>query len=101
MIALAVHSRPIASPDPGELMTAVVSQFARFALDCVQTAVFVLDSDSRVHFTNAAARHLLEDGRLSVRNSQLGSSIVGETMALRRLVNQSLELSSVGPVQMT
>jgi DNA-binding CsgD family transcriptional regulator len=101
MIALAAHSRSVASPDAGELMASVADQFASFALDCVETAVFVLDSDSRIHFANAAARRLLEDGRLSIRNGQLCSLIVGETTALRRLVNQCLEVSSIGPAQMT
>ena len=101
MIALAARSRPVASPDARELMVSVADQFASFALDCVETAVFVLDSDSRIHFANAAARRLLEDGRLSIRNGQLCSLIVGETAALRRLVNQCLEVTSIGPAQMT
>ena len=101
MIALAAHSRPVASPDARELMVSVADQFASFALDCVETAVFVLDSESRIHFANAAARRLLEDGRLSIRNGQLCSLIVGETAALRRLVNQCLEVTSIGPAQMT
>jgi len=101
MIALAAHSRPIASPDMGELMTAVTSEFASFALDCLETAVFVLDSDSRIHFTSAAARRLLEDGRLYMRSGQLFSPIVGETTALRHLVNQSVDVSSHAPAQMT
>jgi DNA-binding CsgD family transcriptional regulator len=101
MIALAAHSRPIVSPDAGELMTAVASQFASFALDCLETAVFVLDGDSRVHFTSAAAKRLLDDDRLSIRNGQLGSPIIGETAALRQLVNQCVQVSSIGPAQMT
>ena len=101
MIALAAHSRPFISPDVGELMTTVAGQFASFALDCLETAVFVLDGDSRVRFTSAAARRLLEDGRLHLRNGQLGSPIIGETTALRRLVEQCLDVSSAGPAQMT
>ena len=101
MIALAAHSRPAAAPDAGELITAVASQFASLALDFLETAVFVLDSDARIHFANASARRLLEDGRLSIRNGQLFSPVVGETTALRRLVNQCLEVSSIAPAQMT
>jgi DNA-binding CsgD family transcriptional regulator len=101
MIALAAHSRPVASPDIGELMTAVTGEFASFALDCLETAVFVLDSDSRIHFTSAAARRLLEDGRLYVRNGQLFSPIVGETTALRHLINHCVDVSPVGPARMT
>ena len=101
MIALAAHSRPVASTDAGGLMASVADQFASFALDCVETAVFVLDSDSGIHYANAAARRLLEDGRLSIRNGQLCSPAVGGTMALRRLINQCLEASSIAPAQMT
>jgi DNA-binding CsgD family transcriptional regulator len=101
MIALAAHSRPTAAPDAGELMTAIVGQFASFALDCLETAVFVLDSDSRIHFASAAARRLLDEDRLSVRNGQLWSSIPGETTALRRLVDQCVDAASAGPAKMT
>src|SRR5262245_31129400 len=101
MIALAAHSRPIASPDAGELMSAVVSEFASFALDCLETAVFVLDSNSRIHFTSAAARRLLDDNRLYARNGQSFTRIVGDATALRHLVHQSVDRSSIGPAQMT
>src|SRR5262245_30044767 len=101
MIALAAHSRPAFRHDSDELVTAVAAQFASFALDCLETAVFVLDGDSRVHFTNAAARRLLDESRLQVRNGQLWSAIDCETTALRRLVNRCIEVPSVGPAQMT
>lgn len=104
MIALAAHRHPTApptvQPDFSEL-TAVTSQFASFALDCLEAAVFVLDRDTRIQFTSAAARRLLEEGRLSIRNGQLCSAIGGETATLRRLVRQCVEVSSIGPSQMT
>jgi DNA-binding CsgD family transcriptional regulator len=101
MIALASHSRPAASPDTGELITAVAGQFASFALDCLETAVFVLNGDLHIQFASAAARHLLEEGRLSARNGQLCSPLNGETATLRRVVRQCVERSSIGPSQMT
>jgi DNA-binding CsgD family transcriptional regulator len=104
MIALASHCRPTAlttvQPESSELMTAVTGQFATFALDCLETAVFVLDRDARILFTSASARRLLEEGRLYVRNGQLCSPINGETATLRRVVRQCVEVSSIGPSQM-
>ena len=100
MITLAAHRHPAAPPESTE-PTAVTGQFASFALDCLETAVFVLDRDLRIQFASAAARRLLEEGRLSDRNGQLCSPIDGETATLRRVVRQCVELSSIGPSQMT
>ena len=73
--------------DEGGASVWLPGQFASFALDCLETAVFVLDGDSRVRFASAAARRLLDDGRLHMRNGQLGSPIIGESTALRRLAS--------------
>lgn len=105
MIALAAHRRPTSPPifqdNAGALRSAATGDFAAFALDCLETAVFVLDREARIKFASAAARRLLEDGRLSVRNGQLGSPVDGETPVLRRLVRQCVEVASFGPAQMT
>ncbi len=79
----------------------MTGQFASFALDCLEAAVFVLDGDLHIQFASAAARRLLEEGRLSDRNGQLCSPINGEAATLRRVVRQCVELSSIGPSQMT
>ena len=104
MITLAAHRHPAAPPTvqpESSEPTAVTDQFASFALDCLETAVFVLDRDLRIQFASAAAKRLLEEGRLSDRNGQLCSPIDGETAVLRRVVRQCVELSSIGPSQMT
>ena len=104
MIALAAHRRPVwplAFPlDPGGLVTAVADQFAALALDYFETGVFVLDADSRIHFASAAARRLLETGRLCSHNGLLVSSVGWETTTLRRIVKQHIAASSSSPAQM-
>lgn len=105
MIALAAHRHPT-SPPPIEprssaLMTAATAQFAAVALDYIETAVFVLDADSRIHFASATAKRMLEAGRLSERNGLLFSAIGSETTALRRVVKQCVEAASSSSEPMT
>jgi DNA-binding CsgD family transcriptional regulator len=105
MIALAAHrhpaSPPAIEPNSNALMTAVASQFAALALDYIETAVFVLDADSRIHFASATAKRMLETGRLCERNGLLISANSSETTALRRVVRQCVEAASSSPVPMT
>ncbi len=105
MIALAVHRRrispPTIEPNSSGLMTALTSQFAALALDYLETGVFVLDADTRIHFASAAAKRLLETGRLCTRNGLLASPRDGETSTLRRVVKQCVEAPSSSSMQMT
>lgn len=98
MIALAAHRRQTTAlqiaPVPGEIVTSLASQFATLALDYLETGVFILDADSRIHFASAAAKHLLETGRLSVRNERLCSPVAAENTTLRRNVKQCIEATS-------
>ena len=50
-----------------------------------------------IQFASAAARRLMEEGRLVIRNGQLGSPYDGETPALRRLIRQCVEVTSAVP----
>jgi DNA-binding CsgD family transcriptional regulator len=104
MIALTAHRRSTSLTSElrsGEFLTAVTGQFAALALDYLETCVFVLDADSRIHFANAAAKRLFENGRLSTRNGLLSSPDGAEITALRRIVKQCVEASASGPAAMT
>jgi DNA-binding CsgD family transcriptional regulator len=105
MIALAAHRQPTflppIEPYSSELMTSGTGQLAALALDYIETAVFVLDADSRIHFASATAKRMLEAGRLSARNGLLVSAIGSETKALRLVVKQCVEAASSGSVPMT
>ena len=105
MIALAAHRQPTflppIEPHSSELMTSGTGQLAALALDYIETAVFVLDANSRIHFASATAKRMLETGRLSARNGLLVSAIGSETKALRLVVKQCVEAASSGPVPMT
>jgi DNA-binding CsgD family transcriptional regulator len=105
MIALAAHRRPISpsaiEPGPCALVTALGGQLAALALDYLETAVLVLDANARIYFASAAARRLLETGRLCVRNGLLSSPVDSETTRLRRIVRQYTETASAGSIQMT
>ena len=105
MIALAAHRRPTSpaniEPDTTALVTALGGQFAALALDYLETGVLVLDGNLRIHFASAAARRLLETGRLCARNGLLSSPEDSEATRLRRIVKQCTEAASAGPVQMT
>ena len=105
MIALATHSQPTFPPaieqNPAALLTDVTSQFAALALDYIETAVFVLDADSRIHFASATAKRMLETSCLCARNGLLASPVGTETKALRHLVKQCAEAASSGSVPMT
>jgi DNA-binding CsgD family transcriptional regulator len=105
MIALAAHRRStspaIAAPGAGDFMTAVAGQFATLALDYLETCVFVLDGDSRIHFSNAAAKRLFDTGRLSMRSGLLSSPDDAEITVLRRLVKKCVEASVSGRAAMT
>jgi DNA-binding CsgD family transcriptional regulator len=103
MIVLAAHRRstlPTIDPRSSEFLTAVAGQFAALALDYLETAVFVLDGDSRIQFANAAAKRLFDTGRLSARNGLLSSPDSAEITALRRLVKQCVEGAVSSPAQM-
>ena len=105
MIALAAHRHPISPSniDPGTstLITALGGQFAALALDYLETGVLVLDANLRIHFASAAARRLLETGRLCARNGLLSSPVDAEAIRLRRIVKQYAETASAGSIQMT
>ena len=105
MIALAAHRHPISPSniDPGTsaLVTALGGQFAALALDYLETGVLVLDANLRIHFASAAARRLLETGRLCARNGLLSSPVDAEAIRLRRIVKQYAEAASAGSIQMT
>jgi DNA-binding CsgD family transcriptional regulator len=105
MIALATHrqstSLSISRAGAAVPTNAIASDLAAFALDCLEAAVFVLDRDMRVQFASAAARRLMEEGRLVVRNGQLGSPLDRETPALRRLIRQCVEVPTIAAGQMT
>src|SRR5689334_17335365 len=95
MIALAAHRRPTSpcpvQPEASELAGAMTVQLASLALDCLETAVFIVDADARITFSSRAAKRLVDDGRLCVRNDRLGSPLEGETLMLRRLIKQCLQ----------
>jgi len=105
MIALATHRRSTSPPafasNSTDFLTAVTGQFAALALDYIETGVFVVDGDSRIQFVSAAARRLVDAGRLSVRNGLLTSPIGSETTALRRAIKQSVEGAVSGASPMT
>jgi DNA-binding CsgD family transcriptional regulator len=105
MIALAAHRRSNAlctvQSDVSELASAMTVQLASLALDCLETAVFVLETDARIMFSSRAAKRLIDDGRLCIRDSRLGSPIDGETLMLRRLVKQCAQGTSNGSAQTT
>ena len=105
MIALAAHRHPASPPifasDPGALMTTVADRFATLALDYIETGVFVLDADSRIHFASAAAKRLLQTGRLCTQSGLLSSPVGVETTVLRRAVRQCVEAAASGPARMT
>jgi DNA-binding CsgD family transcriptional regulator len=77
------------------------AQSAVLALDCLDHAVFVLDASTHMLFASAAARRLIESGRLCVQNGLLCSPSAAETSMLRRLVRQRIENVSSAPAQMT
>jgi DNA-binding CsgD family transcriptional regulator len=105
MISLAARRRPTSlptvEPDRDALMSALADQFAARALDYLETGVFVLDAHSRIQFANAAAKRLLETGRLRDSNGLLCSAAGSETRALRRVVKQCIEAASSGSARMT
>lgn len=105
MIALAAHRHPtslsIARAGTTMPMDGITSDLAAFALDCLEAAVFVLDRDMHIQFASAAARRLMEEGRLVARNGQLGSPHDRETPALRRLIRQCIEVTPIAAGQMT
>ena len=105
MIALAANRRPILpsnfAPDTSALVTVLGGQFAALALDYLETGVLVLDGNLRIHFASAAARRLLETGRLCARNGLLSSPVDAEAARLRRIVKQYTEAASAGSIQMT
>jgi DNA-binding CsgD family transcriptional regulator len=82
-------------------MGVATGEFAAFALDCLEAAVFVVDSDTHIKFASAAAQRLLKENRLRLRNGKLCSPFDGETTALRRLVQQCVDATASGPTQMT
>jgi DNA-binding CsgD family transcriptional regulator len=104
MIALATYRRPISppnfDPDTSVLVTALGGQFAALALDYLETGVLVVDGNLRIHFASAAARRLLETGRLCARNGLLSSPVDSEASALRRIVKECTE-ASASSIQMT
>ena len=104
MITLAAHRHPAAPPTvqpQSSELTAVTDQFASFALDCLETAVFVLDADLRIHFASAAAKRLLDEGRLFARYGLLGSPIGGKRRRFGASSSSASRLSSIGPAPMT
>jgi DNA-binding CsgD family transcriptional regulator len=105
MIALTAYRRPVSpsssEPNTSALVTALGGQFAALALDYLETGVLVLDCSLRIHFASAAAKRLLETGRLCARNGLLSSPEDSEATRLRRIVKQCTEAASAGPVQMT
>jgi DNA-binding CsgD family transcriptional regulator len=105
MIALATHRRSTSpqsfASNATDFLTTVTGQFAALALDYIETGVFVVDGDSRIQFVSAAARRLVDAGRLCIRNGSLTSSIGSETTALRRAIKQSVEGGVVGAPPMT
>lgn len=105
MIALAAHRRQTIPfherPDARAGMIALASQPAALALDCLEQGVFILEADSRVHFASAAARQLVETGRMCIRNGVLCSPAASETMVLRRLVKERIDAVQTGPATMT
>jgi DNA-binding CsgD family transcriptional regulator len=82
-------------------MAAFAGQFAALALDYIETAVFVLDADSHIHFASATAKRMLETGRLCARNGVLSAPVCAETLALRRVVKQCAEAAASSSVPMT
>lgn len=104
MIALAAHSRQTIplheARESGAIVTAFAGQSAALALDYLEHAVFVLDVDCGVHFASAAAKRLIETGRLCNRSGQLCSSVASETSALRRMVKERIEATSFGQTRM-
>lgn len=105
MIALATHRRSTSPPtfasNSTDLLATVTGQFAALALDYIETGVFVVDSDARVQFVSAAAKRLVDAGRLCVRNGSLTSSVGSETTALRRAIKQSVEGAVTGASPMS
>jgi DNA-binding CsgD family transcriptional regulator len=105
MIALATHRRTTSpqnlASNPTDFLATVTGQFAALALDYIETGVFVVDGDSRVQFVSAAARRLVDAGRLCVRNGLLTSSISTETIALRRAIKQAVDGAVSGASPMT
>jgi DNA-binding CsgD family transcriptional regulator len=104
MIVLAAHRRPASpavEPQSRDLVTSLAAHLASLALDYIETAVFVLDADLRMYFASAAAKRLLDRGRLCVRNGLLVSPNGSEAATLRRAVRQCAEAVTSGPVRMT
>lgn len=101
MTVPAVHHRP-AAPSHIEAETraaglaALGDQFAALALDHLGTGVLVTDGTLRLHFASAAARRLLESGRLCVRSGCLSSPVGAEATGLRRIIKQCVASASSG-----
>lgn len=105
MIALAAHRRqtipPQQQPGTDAIATAFAGQSVALVLDYLEHAVFVVDADAQIQFASAAARQLLDTGRLCMRNGRLGSPAASETIALRHLVKERIDAVSFGPARMT
>jgi DNA-binding CsgD family transcriptional regulator len=82
-------------------MSAVAGHSAALALDYLEQGVFILAEDSSIQYASAAAKRLIETGRLCVQNGFLCSPVASETLTLRRIVKERIAAASAGPAAMT